>query len=192
MGPNKEDWVKYNQALQGQDALEARKGGRLPIIDIAGDPLFIEIRLGELRPISEFLSDGVRLRECSRLTYEGKEQIFFYDKTRLAGMADLEDADPDNLLLVKIPADRFLDPHMHSLATGLPVSAFLEDRGMKMYRVAETVPVTQLMLSRAIDKLGPRESFEHLFRGAQRRLRNETGSRQKAPKQKAGKGKRPG
>ncbi|QJB34909.1 hypothetical protein HF324_27695 [Chitinophaga oryzae] len=159
--------VELYKAHASEDGLPARQSGRLPMLVIDGIPYYIETRFNVLRPVNIYLPE-IDYGACSRLTNDGQHQLFFYDKKCGKGINDLSGYIPENVLLVKVPENRFLDPFMHSMLTNLPVSRFLENGRLLMYRVAETVPVTQRMINRVINKMGPRESFENLFNNAKR------------------------
>lgn len=180
----KKEIVALYKAHKDEDGLPARESGRLPIIDIAGTPFFVEIRFNFLRPVSEYFLPEIRLDKCSRLTYDGLHQIFFYDKKNCEAVTDPAKAS-GNLLLAKIPANRFLDPYRHAENVGLPITGFLENGRLLMYREAETVPVSWETLYQAFNKLGPRESFEDLFNKANRN------SMAKSPKQEKPKDTKP-
>ncbi|NLR68513.1 hypothetical protein HGH92_29685 [Chitinophaga varians] len=161
--------VALYKAHAEEDGLPARQSGRLPMLVIADMPYYIETRFSVLRPVDPYNLSEIRMSECSRSTYDNESQLFFYDKKSGEGKDDLTGCIAENMLLVKIPESRFLDPYMYSMLTNLPVSRFLENGRMLMYRVAETVPVTQRMIDRVIKKIGPSgESYENLFKAAKR------------------------
>lgn len=181
--------VALYKTLKDEDGLADRQSGRLPLIVIDSTPYYIEIRFDWLTPVDAFMLPEINLTDCSRLTYDGRHQLFFYDNKNKAAVTDLSTAAPENLLLVKIPENRFLDPYRHSETVNLPITGFLEDGKMLMYREAETVPVTRRMLDRAAHKLGPRASFEELFNDAKKTALKNAPSLKKPAGIKINKGK---
>lgn len=161
--------IAFYQSLKGEEAVRARLSGRLPIIDIAGHPFFVEIRRGLLRPLDIFSSNGVNLFDHTRTTYDGKDQIFFYNAQKMESVPLGGNMSTESLHIVRVPNNLGLDPVTYGEVVDIPYETYLSRYPMKMYRTGEAHPVTEQMLM-ATGKLRPKESLEKILRIAQGQL----------------------
>lgn len=159
------------RSLVGEQAVEARlKKGMLPIIDIAGHPFFVEVRLDKLTPMDNFLSNGINLSHGSYFTDDGKHRIIVYDKTKMEDV-DLDQIyDKDKLLLVRVPSLVAMDPIMTAKLQDYPDRYYLDEYPMVMYRVAEVIPLTQQLRRNMRQQPRLRENPERLFELSKEKL----------------------
>lgn len=91
--------------------------GRLPMIDIAGDTFFVDMRFDELRWTKD-ISKLIILRDQDRVELKG-DYFFFYDTN--AKQAVTIDSSvtvlPENVVKVILPEDHVLDPLVHAQIT---------------------------------------------------------------------------
>ncbi|MEE1946407.1 hypothetical protein VRU48_14885 [Pedobacter sp. KR3-3] len=136
---NKELFESY-KALKGRDAFEARtKQGMLPIIEIAGYPFYVDVRIGFLRPKDDFSTMGI---EIGRMTVDPETRNLsdFYDKQlkELVFPDEGQTSFPPNVVRLGIPNYYVLDPVGMARRHGKDDDAYYIQDGIrqKMYHKA--------------------------------------------------------
>ena len=142
------DFKKY-QSLKGRAAFEQRVNhGLQPVVDIAGQPYYVNVRIGLLEP-ADLTNDAIRLYDLKRDQRTG--DLFFYctgDSRQLLPYPDPGTGLPAGAFKVDIPHEYYLDPvgmarkngkedlryYMHGHTVG---AGFL----LKMYHKAKITPV---------------------------------------------------
>jgi hypothetical protein len=147
--------LAFYKALEGDEALRERIGnGRLPIIDVAGHPFIVDVRLMALRPVNSFHTSGLDLRNGGHYDDENHHYLFFYD---VKGMKEVE-IDPDvtefpkDVVMIKFPDLYVLDPVAMAGKEGLEVTAFLSEYPLKMYCKAEVIPLSETPVAALVRK----------------------------------------
>ncbi len=142
---NSEYNVEKYKAYKGKVALAERIKGRLPIIDIAGHPFFVEVRFGTLRPKDNFLSNGINIAEIEP-DPETRKLSFYY---HIPSMSEFQPSPnltelPKDVVQVIVPNMFLLDPIGMARAVGLPDRHFYDkDMPLKMYSMAKIIPINK-------------------------------------------------
>ena len=131
------------EVIVDQELLAKRRQGLLPIIAIAEQPYLVDLRLKELRHLTD-LSRSIHLSELD-LTPEGDEYLFFYH----TGRHEPVDLDPkltefpDHVVLAKIPNEIGLDPVGTAAMHGIDERQFLRRFPIHDALKANLVPMAE-------------------------------------------------
>jgi len=135
----------------------------LPMIGICGHPFFVDLRLDVLRPMDNFLSNGINLSKGTFGSEDEQHRFFYYHKGKM------EDIDPEmmplskKIALVRIPAPVALDPVMTAMMQEEPIVSYLEQWPMVMYREAEAIALPVGLIRVLADRRDLYENPEKLF-----------------------------
>jgi hypothetical protein len=146
--------VGFYKSLHGEAALKERQKGRLPIIDIAGYPFFVEVRLGLIRPKDDFTTMGLELNSGIRRQDEEGNYLFYYDAAshkEVKGISDIAML-PKDVVLLKIPHEYKLDPVAMARMDGFEDTAYLRQYPLNMYTVAQTIPRRDNLAVKRVEK----------------------------------------
>lgn len=133
-----------------EEALEKRLLGELPIVDIAGQIFFVDLRMNCLRPKDIFTTSGIQFSEI-RKHYSWLEEnyVFTYNpKTYESQEVDYTNIHsiPENLLLVELPSKRKLDPVGYARINGYEVNPFVKEVGIRSHFKAPVIPLKERLL----------------------------------------------
>ncbi|WP_433903278.1 hypothetical protein [Sphingobacterium puteale] len=104
--PAKDRDLKFNKKI-----LEERVGGKLPVFKIHDQDFIVDLRLGLLRPVNDFSTMGIVLRELDIDPSGTVYQFLYHTKKHEVVLWDENiQAIPKNVLPVEIPIDHVLDP----------------------------------------------------------------------------------
>lgn len=124
---------------------------QLPVIDIAGHPFFVDLRVDMLRPKDDFLSEGIVFSDIENYYDEyARTYTIPYDpkKRQFAEIDHLHiEAFPKDLIAVSFPHERLLDPLGWNRVNGYDLTHGLEKTGLKLNFTAEVVPWEKTYLS---------------------------------------------
>lgn len=107
-------WKTDFEIIVNQSLIHLREKGALPVIDIAGHPFYVDLRMDSLRPKDDFSTMGIRFEDIGYFLLEDKGvyQIPYDPGTRTFVNLDVEKATvfPEHLIVVEIPYKSTLDP----------------------------------------------------------------------------------
>ncbi|TWR26823.1 hypothetical protein FPZ42_07230 [Mucilaginibacter achroorhodeus] len=132
------------------DALNKRRQGILPEIDIAGERFIIDLKLQELRHAANF-SPVISLKSFE-LTDDGWHYEAFYEPV----MKQVVDLDlkltefPNGIVKIKIPNEIGLDPVATARAYGMDERALLRRYPIPKELKAEVIPLSETQVPRLI------------------------------------------
>lgn len=162
--------IDFYKSLKGKEALNERiDKGRLPIIDIAGQPFFADSRIGLLRPINIFNSMGIELAELPMDPVTKKLSFEYHipSMTRTQVSAQATEL-PKDVVRVVVPNMYFLDPIGMARRNGKDARYYQEDGiTLRMYRKAKIVPLKKTELLAQVNQNRKRAGMEPL--GAERK-----------------------
>jgi hypothetical protein len=141
--------IGYYKGLKGREAMEQRLKGRLPIIDIAGHPFFVDMRLGLLRPIDNFSTMGIDVQDIP-MDEDTKRLRFDYHIPSMTRIQIAPDATelPKDVVRVEVPNMYFLDPVGMAHRNGKEPRYYCADGiPLKMYRKATILPLQKTELA---------------------------------------------
>jgi hypothetical protein len=137
----------YYGSLNGEDAVKFRLGGALPMLDIAGQLFFVDVRIMQLRPKDNFLATPIDLNDVGYFDGTGRHYLMLYDKKKKeeAFLPSSTKTVPQqqNLVVVKFPTLYALDPIAVARMNGKDERSYLREYPMKMYQKAEVLPLTR-------------------------------------------------
>jgi hypothetical protein len=120
-----------------QAALKDRLSGRLPIVDIAGHPFYVDIRMDMLRPKDDFMSKGIQFSKIEDYYVDEKEKYWvpYNPKTR-----EFQDVDfskitdiPKDITMVSFPHESKLDPIGYNRMHGFVEMSSLKETNLKSH-----------------------------------------------------------
>jgi len=125
------------------DAFDMRVNkGILPIIEIAGHRFYVDIRMDKLRPKDDFISNGIIFSEIEDYYNDQKELyiIPYEPKKKELGRIDYESITeiPKDLIVIKIPNIKTLDPVGWNRQQGYDLKNGIERSGFQMTFKAKT------------------------------------------------------
>lgn len=185
---NAEDIAIY-QSLVGASALKERlENNLLPVVKIADDLFYINWSQNKILPRGNVQSPGLDMKNGGWVDSSTHERCFYYDtiyKKETKISPDIT-ALPENVVLIKVPPARAIDPVGAAQAKGLDPTAFLKRYPIKMYLEAQVIPLEETVLVDIIDVNKTKKQSEQL-----RQDKNKSGNRQLV-KKKNNPGKKPG
>lgn len=140
------DFTEY-KSLKGRAAFEQRvQQGRQPVLDIAGDAYYVNVRIGLLQPADDFSTMGIELDKLEK-DHETRRLFFYYDTRSKKVLPYPEEgaAKSTDIVKVSIPNAYFLDP------VGMAIKNAKDDARyytrdhipLKMYHKAIVTPLQQ-------------------------------------------------
>ncbi|MVT07681.1 hypothetical protein [Chitinophaga tropicalis] len=142
---------KFYSSLQGEDAVQARLSGMMPIMDIADQIFFVDVRIGELRAKDNFLATPIDLNNGGHFDSVKKEHLYLYNKkTQSEAIIPADPStllDDKNLVVIRFPTAYALDPIAAARLNQKDERAYLKQYPMVMFRKAEVMPLTPELVS---------------------------------------------
>lgn len=142
------------EIIVDQKVLADRLAGILPIVDIAGDLFYVDVRLGELRLKDDFSHNGIHFSQLEPHPLIAPQTLrFFYDKeTKQAVRYDADELMeiPKNVTAFEIPIMEKLDPVRIATMYGLDMQDFLMKVPPQARFEAKVLPWEQTGLPRII------------------------------------------
>lgn len=113
-----------------EELLQQRKDGKLPVIDIAGHPFYVDLRMGTLRPHDDFQTAGIPIKAFD--DFEGPEGYAWlpYDpKRHQLKVIDFERINeiPKDWIIVELAMPEKLDPYGYAREHGFDPNEILEE-----------------------------------------------------------------
>ena len=157
--------LEFYKSLQGEDALKARiEQGRLPIINIAGYPFFVDVRVDLLRPKDVFHTMGIELTENKFDAYT-KSYYVYYHVPSMTEVTITRNATelPADVLMLKIPEKEKLDSVAMARINGKePDERYLKRYPLKMYTELKGIPIEKTFLKQMVrDNLERQNGLQH-------------------------------
>lgn len=127
-----------------QDLVKQRRNGQLPVIEIAGHPFYVDVRIGLLRPKDDFSTMGISfdaIDHCLKvdermyeINYNPASKEFVYvDYRNITSM-------PEGVIIVEIPHESILDPIAYARKYGFDEREMLRANPPQEGMKARTVP----------------------------------------------------
>ena len=117
------------EIIVDQQLVDRRLGGLLPVIEIAGHPFFVDLRMGSLRPMDDFSTAGILFTEIEDCMLEdGRSYWIPYDPATHQYVAiDYREITkiPKGIVMVEIPNEERLDPIGYSQLHGFDAEPIL-------------------------------------------------------------------
>lgn len=111
------------EMVVNQELIQLRENGVLPMIDIAGHPFYVDLRMDCLRPKDDFSTMGISFSEIDFYLLEDEKvyQIPYNPATREFADLDLQKITefPKDLIMVEIPYKSIIDPIGYSRWLGI-------------------------------------------------------------------------
>jgi hypothetical protein len=188
------DWrafydLDHYKSLQGQDAISARiKEGRLPIMDIAGIPFFIDVRLGRLRPLDAPGREGIDLDYGGMYNDKTGHSEYYIDTTTYgeAILAPRATSLPKNVVFLSMPHQIALDPVGMARKEGFPDETFLSAYPLVMYQTAKLTPLENTLHGKHIlrNKANAAKKGKEVKMGKKERMITKSPARKRGNKPK--------
>lgn len=155
------------EIIVNQELVALREKGVLPVIEIAGHPFYVDIRMDSLRPKDDFSTTGIQFAEIEDcLTEDESTYTVPYDpNTKEYVELDFNSitAIPEGLIIVEIPYQSQLDPIGYALKHDLDPKDLLRvyppGRDMKARIVPWSETPIERIMERNIKRLYPESSF---------------------------------
>lgn len=127
-----------------QDLVQLREKGVLPIIEIAGHPFYVDLRMDNLRPKDDFSTIGIQFSEIDYCLVKDESMYQFPYNTKSRTYEDIDvdaiTAIPKNVIIVEIPYKSKLDPIGYSRKYGLDQKGILRAYPPEAEMKARSVP----------------------------------------------------
>lgn len=155
------------EIIVNQDLVGLREKGALPVIEIAGHPFYVDIRMDCLRPKDDFSTTGIQfsaIEDCL-IEDEAKYMVPYDPKAREYVELDFNTITeiPEGLIVVEIPYQSQLDPIGYARKYDLDPKDLLRAYPPEANRKARIVPWSETpierIMERNIKRLHPESSF---------------------------------
>jgi hypothetical protein len=153
---NPEDLFDINvyKTLKGKEAVSRRLSGLQPVIDIKGQPYFVNVHFGLLEPANNFLIGPIRIGDIE-MDQETKKLSFYFDTT-IKDRVDIDDGItelPENVVRVELPNLYYLDPIGMARRNEKDLLYYKNDGiPLRMYRIATIIPLQKTELLAEINE----------------------------------------
>jgi hypothetical protein len=144
--------IEFYKSLSGEQALKERLNGRLPIIDIAGHPFFVDVRIGRLRPKDNFMTLGLDLENGGYYDDNKNRYCFLYHIPSMEEAKVSRDiiALPKDVVEIQFPHKYALDPIAMARENGVDPTFYLKRYPLVMYRVAKVIPANKTYMATVV------------------------------------------
>lgn len=120
-----------------QTALKERLSGLLPIVDIAGHPFYVDLRMDMLRPKDDFLSEGIVFSKIEDYYVDGKDDYCIpynpikheFQEIDFSSVTEI----PKDIIVVSIPHESVLDPIGYNRKHGFDELSNLKESNLKSH-----------------------------------------------------------
>lgn len=146
--------LDFYRSLKGKEAEAERLKGRQPVMDIKGQPYFVNLHLGLLEPPWSFDFKPIAISDLKKDSVTRKLCFYYDTETRLRvnvphNITDL----PKNVVRVIIPNQFFLDPVAMARINGRGAENYRHyGIPLRMYRKAVIVPLAKTELLAIVNK----------------------------------------
>lgn len=145
-----------DKSIRTQEALlKERMGGKLPIIDIAGHPFYVDTRMRTVRPHDDFSTEGIPFsafdeyeysEEFAWIPYDPKKhEVKQIDITRITAL-------PTDWIIVEIPDPWRLDPYGYARDFGWDIEGTLNEYPLQENLKARIVPWEETEIAEIIER----------------------------------------
>lgn len=144
--------IEFYKSLSGEQALKERLNGRLPIIDIAGHPFFVDVRIDKLRPKDNFVTLGLDLENGGYYDDKKNRYSFLYHIPSMEEAKVSRDiiALPKDVVEIQFPHKYALDPVAMARENGVDPTFYLKRYPLVMYRVAKVIPANRTYMATVV------------------------------------------
>ncbi|AOM80067.1 hypothetical protein [Pedobacter steynii] len=159
--------INVYKSLKGKEAVSRRVDGLQPVIDIKGQPYFINVHFGLLEPANNFLIEPIRIGDI-QMDQQTKKLSFYFD-TSTKERVDIDEAItelPGNVVRVELPNLYYLDPIGMARRNEKDLLYYKNDGiPLRMYRVATIIPLQKTELLAEVNENRKRSGMEPLQPG---------------------------
>lgn len=167
--------INVYKTLKGKEAVSRRLDGLQPVIDIKGQPYFVNIHFGLLDPANNFWISPIRISDLV-MDHETKK-LSFYFNTATKERVDIDDGLTDlpvNVVRVETPNLTFLDPVGMARKNGRdPKDYHYYGIPLRMYRLATIIPLHKTELLAEINENRKNAGMEPLAAGSKEKLKDQ-------------------
>ncbi|WP_300601994.1 hypothetical protein [Niabella sp.] len=138
-----ENSTEENGKTQAELLHERTKLGKLPVIEIAGHPFYVDVRMETFRPHDDFTALGISFSIFNRFEMSFCPVRIAYDpRKHVALNIDYEKLSeiPKDWIMVEIPHPKTLDPYGYARENGLNIEQTLRSYPLRENVKAKIVP----------------------------------------------------
>lgn len=137
--------VKKEITLKTQEELlhERTKLGKLPVIEIAGHPFYVDTRMEYFRPHDDFSTLGIPFSVFNRFEVSYRPIMIAYDPKKHTNLnIDYEKLTeiPADWIMIELPHPKILDPYGYARENGLNIEETLKQYPLNENMKAKVVP----------------------------------------------------
>lgn len=152
-----------------EDLLQERMNGILPVIDIAGHPFYVDVRMNSIRPHDDFSTQGIPFSEFKDFDMIANFAWLFYNPRSHETVKNINLEKlykiPKDWIVIEIPHPQFLDPYGCAVKNGWDVKETLKVYPIQANLKARIVPWEETSIPDIIKKnVQRRERFKARFR----------------------------
>lgn len=168
-----------------EELLQERMNGKLPVINIAGHPFYVDIRMQALRPHDDFSTQGIPFTIFDNYQVTDEVAVVPYSPNK----HEVKDVDigqltaiPQDWILVVIPHPMILDPYGFARESGLPIDQFLKLYPIQNNLQAEIIPWEKTNIPKIVEQNNvklERKRSQHPASGKSDEIKGENQRRKK-------------
>jgi hypothetical protein len=144
------------EIIVNQDLVALREKGALPIIDIAGHPFYVDLRMDSLRPKDDFRTMGIQFSEIDHCLFEDERVYRFTYDPASHSYVDIDvnriTAVPKDLIIVEVPYKSTLDPIGYARWLGIDSKDMLREHPPQAEMKARIVPWSETPIAKLIER----------------------------------------
>lgn len=152
---NIKSYTDFDLLVNQKDFDSRIKYGQLPTIDILGQLFYVDLHMDMLRPKDDFLSKGISFKAIEDYYWQNDNSyVITYNpsKKEYQGLNYNKITKiPKDLVVIKIPFKKELDPVGWNKIGGWDVKSDLKTTGFKLHFKAELIPWSQTGIKQIID-----------------------------------------
>jgi hypothetical protein len=172
---NQQSYAKDLGILLVDEAIDARLMGKLPVIDIAGHPFYVDLRMRALRPHDDFIN---QLEFKNMYLYKKDEFQCFYEPAghRQVKLDERTTTYPEGIVGIYIPSEKQLDPISYARLAGLPETSLLPKYPQQTNLKAEVKPLSRTWLGAQI-KQNRKDAADQIMKNIQTPVKRKKGKK---------------
>jgi hypothetical protein len=167
--------INVYKTLKGKEAVSRRLDGLQPVIDIKGQPYFVNVHFGLLEPANNFLIEPIRIGDI-QMDRETKKLSLYFDTTTKERV-DIEEGItelPENVVRLELPNLYYLDPIGMARRNQKDLLYYKNDGiPLRMYRVATIIPLHKTELLAEVNENRKHAGMEPLSTGSMAKIKDQ-------------------
>ena len=147
---NQQSYQHKQHLLLIDDQIDNRLSGALPVIEIAGHPFYVDLRMQAIRPKDDFMQI-LNFRDMYLYKEDGSQFFYRPENHELVKLNDdIITEYPPGIVAVHLPPAKVMDPIGYARLNFQEETSLLPKYPQRQYRIADVKPLTRTWIASAI------------------------------------------